>query len=326
MQLTHLVFFAFLVATLSVAFGRGGRDERIGGVMVLVAALATPMVQLSLFSQVERGILAVDVLLLVGLVALAVRSNRHWPMIATGFHATNIALHLARSALAGLDGDAYADASVFWSYPVLLTLLLGSVLERRKWNQAAASDTSEDAPTPANQVTLVTVRSHRNDAALLTHLFQTHELGPTSGHLAHRLLTETGSLGAMLASSPPRLRALGASDRAITALALVRQLITTTLRGEVETRPQLTGATATLDYLSAEMAHLPREQFRVLYLNSKLRLVHDEVHTLGSVSEAPVYPREIITRALESGATKLILAHNHPTTPVLITLDHVQYH
>ncbi len=62
------------------------------------------------------------------------------------------------------------------------------------------------------------------------------------------------------------------------------------------------------------MADLRNEQFRVLYLNARHRLIHDEVHGEGTVTEAPVYPREIVKRALEVGAVYLILAHNHPSS------------
>ena len=61
------------------------------------------------------------------------------------------------------------------------------------------------------------------------------------------------------------------------------------------------------------MAHLPAERLRVLFLNSKNRLLRDEMMSEGSVNEAPIYPREIMRRALEVGATALILAHNHPS-------------
>jgi DNA repair protein RadC len=68
-----------------------------------------------------------------------------------------------------------------------------------------------------------------------------------------------------------------------------------------------------IDYLSADMAHLPAERLRVLFLNAKNHLLRDEMVSEGSVNETPIYPREIMRRALEVGATALILAHNHPS-------------
>jgi DNA repair protein RadC len=70
---------------------------------------------------------------------------------------------------------------------------------------------------------------------------------------------------------------------------------------------------AVLDYLFAAMAHEPVEQLRVLYLNTRNRLLLDETMAEGSVNIAPIYPREIVRRSLEVGATALILAHNHPS-------------
>ena len=85
-----------------------------------------------------------------------------------------------------------------------------------------------------------------------------------------------------------------------------------TLRRKLEDRPSLANSQEALDYLHIELAHLPTEQFRILYLNSRHRLICDEVHSEGSLTEAPVFPREVIKRAIEEGAVHLILAHNHP--------------
>jgi DNA repair protein RadC len=85
------------------------------------------------------------------------------------------------------------------------------------------------------------------------------------------------------------------------------------LRTEAAAGPALSDSTALLDYLSLDMAHLLTERLRVLFLNAGNRLLCDEVVADGSVNEAPVYPREIMRRALEVGATALIIVHNHPS-------------
>lgn len=85
------------------------------------------------------------------------------------------------------------------------------------------------------------------------------------------------------------------------------------LREEALKAPILSTCEALIDYLFADMAHLPAERLRVLFLDSKNRLLRDEMVSEGSVNEAPIYPREIMRRALEVGATALILAHNHPS-------------
>jgi DNA repair protein RadC len=85
------------------------------------------------------------------------------------------------------------------------------------------------------------------------------------------------------------------------------------LRREALQAPVLGDSKAVMDYLFAAMAHEPVEQVRVLYLNTRNRLLLDETVIEGSVNIAPIYPREIVRRSLEVGATALILAHNHPS-------------
>lgn len=75
----------------------------------------------------------------------------------------------------------------------------------------------------------------------------------------------------------------------------------------------LSKATDVIEYLIVAMAQLPVEEVRVLFLDSKNRLISDEVVSRGSISEAPIYPREILKRALALDASAMILAHNHPS-------------
>ena len=84
-------------------------------------------------------------------------------------------------------------------------------------------------------------------------------------------------------------------------------------RGQVIGRPALSSWAALLDYCMAAMARSPKEEFRVLFLDRKNVLVADEVQTRGTIDHTPVYPREIVKRALEHGASAIILVHNHPS-------------
>jgi DNA repair protein RadC len=106
---------------------------------------------------------------------------------------------------------------------------------------------------------------------------------------------------------------LGDGAAAVQHLKVVRDAMLHALRTEAFARPTLDDSQKLIDYLSLDMALLPTERLRVLFLNATNRLLHDETLAEGSVSEAPVYPREIMRRALEVGATALILAHNHPS-------------
>jgi DNA repair protein RadC len=96
-------------------------------------------------------------------------------------------------------------------------------------------------------------------------------------------------------------------------LALVRGAMLNVLAADLADTPLLNDGAAVTDYLHVAMAHEPREQVRALFLDASLRLIRDEVLGTGSITAAPVYPREIMRRALELGATGLILAHNHPS-------------
>jgi DNA repair protein RadC len=84
-------------------------------------------------------------------------------------------------------------------------------------------------------------------------------------------------------------------------------------REQVQKRPVISSWSALLAYVKTELAHEPREQFRVLFLDKKNRLIADEMLGQGTVDHAPVYPREVARRALELSASALILVHNHPS-------------
>lgn len=138
--------------------------------------------------------------------------------------------------------------------------------------------------------------------------------GPRAAAWADALIDEFGSTAAVLAAAPAALaRILGTGNPAIRHIFMVRDVMLHVLREEALKAPILSTSEALIDYLFADMAHLPAERLRVLFLNSANRLLRDEMVCEGSVNEAPIYPREIMRRALEVGATALILAHNHPS-------------
>lgn len=110
-----------------------------------------------------------------------------------------------------------------------------------------------------------------------------------------------------------KLRVWGFDNRVAEALAFARSTTRTSLKRKLETRLKVDSVQDAIDYLHSELAHLPYEEVRVLYLNARNRLIYDEIHGKGTVDGASVYPREVIKRALEVGAVNLILAHNHPS-------------
>ncbi|WP_241667196.1 RadC family protein [Muricoccus nepalensis] len=142
---------------------------------------------------------------------------------------------------------------------------------------------------------------------------------------ARRLLARFGSFAGAVAAREADLRAVeGIGEAAVAALLLVQAAALKLLAAEVRDEPVLNNPDRLIAYLSAAMARAPVEQFRVLFLDSRNRLIADEVLAHGTVNHAPVYPREVIKRALELGATALILVHNHPSgdpTPSLADIE-----
>ena len=132
--------------------------------------------------------------------------------------------------------------------------------------------------------------------------------------LAKALIARFGTLNEILAAPPERLKEIdGIGDRAVDELKLVKAFAERTAREAVRKRPVLSSWSALLDYCRAAMAFEPREQFRILFLDKKNALIADEVQGTGTVDHTPVYPREVIRRALELSATAVILVHNHPS-------------
>lgn len=132
--------------------------------------------------------------------------------------------------------------------------------------------------------------------------------------LAKRLLSEFGDLPSVLAASPAELaRVEGLGEGAAAALKFVQACGVRAAQAAVAGRPLLSSMEAVVAYLHQAMAHQATESFRVLFLNNRNHLIRDELLGEGTVNMAPVYPREVIKRALELGASALVLVHNHPS-------------
>jgi DNA repair protein RadC len=141
--------------------------------------------------------------------------------------------------------------------------------------------------------------------------------------LAKTLLERFGSFGGVIAAEPQRLAEyLGPS--AITQFKIVEAASQRIARGAVKKRLGMGSWSEVVDYCRTAMAFENREIFRILFLDKKNGLIADEVQGSGTVDHTPVYPREVIRRALELSATAIVLVHNHPTRPTFVTLDHVR--
>ena len=132
--------------------------------------------------------------------------------------------------------------------------------------------------------------------------------------LAKQLIAEFGTLSGVLAATPEELKRIdGLGETGVAALKFVQAAAVRSLRDDVVGRPVLSSWQAVLDYLHADMAHGAIERFRVLFLDNKNVLIRSELMAEGTVNQAPVYVREVMKRALELGATAIVLAHNHPS-------------
>jgi DNA repair protein RadC len=132
--------------------------------------------------------------------------------------------------------------------------------------------------------------------------------------LAKALINRFGSFAGVLAAPQQTLlETRGLGPHSVAALKLVQAAAIRMSRAEVMERPVLNNWDRLIDYLHAVMAREKIEQFRVLFLDPKNRLIADEAQARGTVNHTPVYPREVVKRALELHATALILVHNHPS-------------
>jgi DNA repair protein RadC len=132
--------------------------------------------------------------------------------------------------------------------------------------------------------------------------------------LAKRLIAEFGSLQRVFSASEENLLSIdGIGASVISSLRLIKEAAARMLKEEIKETTILQSWGALIDYLKVSMAYIKTEQFRVLFLNKKNMLIADELQEVGTVDQTPVYPREIVKRALFHEATAIILVHNHPS-------------
>ena len=132
--------------------------------------------------------------------------------------------------------------------------------------------------------------------------------------LARLLLDTFGDFNRVISAAPARLWLVkGVGDAVVQELKIVEAAAHRLMRAKVINRPVLSSWDALLDYCHTAMAHRETEQFRILFLDRKNILIADEEQAKGTVDHVPVYPREVVKRALELNASALILVHNHPS-------------
>lgn len=132
--------------------------------------------------------------------------------------------------------------------------------------------------------------------------------------LAKRMIADFGGFGPLLAADADTImRRCGVTENVAAAIKIAQAAAIRLLKAQVAGQTVLGSWQALMDYLAADMGHLPIERVRVLYLNAKNILVRDHLLSEGSVDEAAVYVREVIRGAVDAHATAMILVHNHPS-------------
>jgi len=131
---------------------------------------------------------------------------------------------------------------------------------------------------------------------------------------AKALLKKFGSFAEVVHAPVARLREVdGIKDASISQLKLLAAAAGRIAKGEIKRSVALSSWNEVIDYCRSGMAFSDKEQFRLLFLDKRNQLISDEIQQTGTVDHTPVYPREVIKRALELSATALILVHNHPS-------------
>jgi len=132
--------------------------------------------------------------------------------------------------------------------------------------------------------------------------------------LAKHLIKTFGSFAEVLSAPEARLKRVeGVGETTITDLKIAHAVAQRLARGQIRHREILSSWSAVIDYCRTAMAFADQEQFRILFLDKRNRLIADEVQQKGTVDHTPVYPREVAKRALELSATAVVLVHNHPS-------------
>jgi len=155
-------------------------------------------------------------------------------------------------------------------------------------------------------------------------LFQSRPRGDVKP-LAKALIQRFGSFAEVISAAPERLTEIdGVGSSTVVALKSIQAAALKLSQAQVLNKPTLASWSALMDYCRASMAYHTTEQFRILFLDRKNVLIADEIQHTGTVDHTPVYPREVVKRALELGASAVIMVHNHPSgdpTPARADID-----
>lgn len=143
MWLNVILFNALLVAACGFAWLRGGRPEQIAATALIVAAAATFAAYTPYprrFFAVEYGVLGVDLILLAALIVIALNANRYWPLGLAALHLAATIAHFGKMVDVSMGGWGYAFLLKLWAYPMVLTLIVGTIRHRQRVNRYGVDD------------------------------------------------------------------------------------------------------------------------------------------------------------------------------------------
>jgi DNA repair protein RadC len=157
-------------------------------------------------------------------------------------------------------------------------------------------------------------KGNLNDHELLELLLSLTKAREDIKPLAAELITKFGNLAKVLnATQDQLLEVTGVGPNVLASLKIVYEAACRMIKEDITENPILDSWKSLIDYCRATMGHIKTEQFRVLYLDKKNMIIQDELQEIGTVDHTPVYPREIVKRALYLEASNIILVHNHPS-------------
>jgi DNA repair protein RadC len=183
-------------------------------------------------------------------------------------------------------------------------------------NRRATATNNDDAPNDPERLRERALRIGIEPLAddELLELLLIHSTGRAgTGPLARTLLGRFGTLGDVLAAEATQLQEFDVDRRTLLFFKALRETGRRLAQRKVRDRPVLTNWQQLVDYCHTALAHEQIEQFRILFLDGKNILIADEVQQRGTIDHTPVYPREVVKRALALNAAALILVHNHPS-------------
>lgn len=141
LMLSPLTYWILLAVVAAYAFARGRIDERLAAMICVLATVGTVVVQFSVsdrYSHIETGVMVVDLLALVGFTAIALRSDRFWPLWVAGIQLTTTLAHFFKAVELDLVPQVYAAAARFWVYPIFLIIVIGTWRSHQRSRQERA--------------------------------------------------------------------------------------------------------------------------------------------------------------------------------------------